>query len=231
MRETIKQRLDEQESAGVIESSGVGSVNDSGAGGGSSYISEERRNLTGFGSGSGTLYNAEILGTPTTNKNMNKLRNDLGGIAANMGLTQIPGEGIVARVGRIKDSVDQGLFNTVSKIENVMNNDEEFKEEASQIPSYVGGVQDAGGSASVDVQDAGGYGIDFNLDGGIDRVELAISKAGSNIIKQMRVLQPRLRDIARKRIKPESVGNQENQVNLVQQGYGNYTKDFEMFSV
>jgi hypothetical protein len=247
LNKALKHIRGSKQDSGLSEASGI-----SGSGGGSSFMAEEQTDLTGHGSGSANRQHKDMFGEAITGKALLDLSNKMGEIGASVGIPQVPGEGLITKFGNYyKHIKGTGMINSASSfIENNLNNAEEFKtnavdavsDAASNIPSSVGPVS-SGDLTFAHYEDGAmselnealrigrGYGIDFNLDGGVDRVELAISKAGSQIIKEMRVLQPRLRDIARKRIKPESVGNKESQVNLVQQGYANYTKDFEMFSV
>ena len=83
--------------------------------------------------------------------------------------------------------------------------------------------------------------LDFNGDGRIDRVELAVSKNG-NATNDIRLIHPLLAKahrhpnflrskIEQKKIGKETPYNKNTQVNLVQQGEANFMKDFNQFNV
>lgn len=86
--------------------------------------------------------------------------------------------------------------------------------------------------------------LDFNGDGRIDRVELAVSKNGNATDKMsdIRLIHPLLAKahrhpnflrtkIEQKKIQKETPYDKTTQVNLVQQGEANFMKDFNQFNV
>ena len=83
---------------------------------------------------------------------------------------------------------------------------------------------------------------DLDNDGDIDKVDLALSQSGNQIVEEIRRLHPLIakaqrdpnfmvRRIERQEISNEDTTTPENQVNLVQQGIAGYIEDINMFSV
>jgi hypothetical protein len=86
------------------------------------------------------------------------------------------------------------------------------------------------------------WGRDMDGDGDVDKVDIALAQAGNSIVEEIRRLHPLIakmhrdptfmvRKIERKQIKNEDSRNQNNQVNLAQQGIAAYIEDVNMFSV
>jgi hypothetical protein len=164
---------------------------------------------------------------------------DLSGILESVGLPSYEGMTIKDGVDTIKQGLEnlRGSSTSSAGVLDKVQSGLQIASDAIRTPNFseISDIISNSSEGSRELRDNDG-------DGDIDSQDLAISQHGDRLITELRLLHPLIqkahrnpnfmqRKIGHKKIDNENIHNQQNQVNLVQQGIASHIQDVNLFQV